>query len=181
MHSPFWPPPVCGECAGYCGIPEQQGEPVDIQHRGAVPQPTHKAGKALQIHRCVICEACPPLFKHDLLTAMLWACYVTWSPLAILHMPSFMIHPSLPPILPPQSILSLSPSFPTPSLLPSNSLPHSHTSVTSVIMQKNGAGLHTASSCFWDNSTDGECVPAGVHDLPKAAKERSTSHVMCTD
>ena len=23
-------------------------------------------------------------------------------------------------------------------------------------MQKNGAGLHTASSCYWDNSTDGE-------------------------
>uniref|UniRef100_A0A2K6TCJ5 Uncharacterized protein n=1 Tax=Saimiri boliviensis boliviensis TaxID=39432 RepID=A0A2K6TCJ5_SAIBB len=22
-------------------------------------------------------------------------------------------------------------------------------------MQKNGAGLHTASSCFWDSSTDG--------------------------
>lgn len=28
--------------------------------------------------------------------------------------------------------------------------------VTCVIMQKNGAGLHTASSCFWDNSTDGK-------------------------
>ena len=28
--------------------------------------------------------------------------------------------------------------------------------VTCVIMQKNGAGLHTASSCYWDNSTDGE-------------------------
>ncbi|GMH38479.1 hypothetical protein BSKO_06363 [Bryopsis sp. KO-2023] len=27
--------------------------------------------------------------------------------------------------------------------------------VTCVIMQKNGAGLHTAASCFWDNSTDG--------------------------
>uniref|UniRef100_A0ABI7Y888 Dynein light chain Tctex-type 1 n=1 Tax=Felis catus TaxID=9685 RepID=A0ABI7Y888_FELCA len=26
--------------------------------------------------------------------------------------------------------------------------------VTCVIMQKNGAGLHTASSCFWDSSTD---------------------------
>lgn len=23
-------------------------------------------------------------------------------------------------------------------------------------MQKNGAGLHTASSCFWDNSSDGK-------------------------
>lgn len=28
--------------------------------------------------------------------------------------------------------------------------------VTCVIMQKNGAGLHTASSCYWDNTTDGE-------------------------
>lgn len=28
--------------------------------------------------------------------------------------------------------------------------------VTSIILQKNGAGLHTASSCFWDNSTDGK-------------------------
>ncbi|XP_069788275.1 dynein light chain Tctex-type 1-like isoform X2 [Narcine bancroftii] len=27
--------------------------------------------------------------------------------------------------------------------------------VTSVIMQKNGAGLHTASSCYWDNNADG--------------------------
>ena len=31
-------------------------------------------------------------------------------------------------------------------------------SVTCVIMQKNGAGLHTASSCYWDNSTDGSCT-----------------------
>ncbi|VDN10996.1 unnamed protein product [Dibothriocephalus latus] len=27
--------------------------------------------------------------------------------------------------------------------------------VTCVIMQKCGAGLHTASSCYWDNTTDG--------------------------
>ena len=27
-----------------------------------------------------------------------------------------------------------------------------------VIMQKSGAGLHTASSCFWDNTTDGSCT-----------------------
>mmetsp|Transcript_17174 Transcript_17174/g.56232 ORF Transcript_17174/g.56232 Transcript_17174/m.56232 type:complete len:114 (-) Transcript_17174:3289-3630(-) len=27
--------------------------------------------------------------------------------------------------------------------------------VTCMIMQKNGAGLHTASSCFWDNTVDG--------------------------
>uniref|UniRef100_A0A8B9GW45 Dynein, light chain, Tctex-type 1 n=1 Tax=Astyanax mexicanus TaxID=7994 RepID=A0A8B9GW45_ASTMX len=27
--------------------------------------------------------------------------------------------------------------------------------VTCIIMQKNGAGLQTACSCFWDNTTDG--------------------------
>lgn len=27
--------------------------------------------------------------------------------------------------------------------------------VTCSIMQKTGAGLHTAASCFWDNTTDG--------------------------
>ncbi|KAJ1483275.1 dynein light chain Tctex-type 1-like protein [Baffinella frigidus] len=27
--------------------------------------------------------------------------------------------------------------------------------VTCVIMQRNGAGLHTTSSCFWDNANDG--------------------------
>jgi len=27
--------------------------------------------------------------------------------------------------------------------------------VTIIIMQRNGAGLHTASSCYWDNSSDG--------------------------
>jgi len=27
--------------------------------------------------------------------------------------------------------------------------------VTCIIMQKNGAGLHTASSCYWDNTSDG--------------------------
>ncbi|CAO1406972.1 unnamed protein product [Diamesa serratosioi] len=30
--------------------------------------------------------------------------------------------------------------------------------VTAMIMQKNGAGLHTASSCFWNNDTDGSCT-----------------------
>ena len=30
--------------------------------------------------------------------------------------------------------------------------------VTCTIMQKNGAGLHTASTCFWDNATDGSCT-----------------------
>eukprot|EP01113_Clastostelium_recurvatum_P029277 TRINITY_DN3530_c0_g1_i1.p1 TRINITY_DN3530_c0_g1~~TRINITY_DN3530_c0_g1_i1.p1 ORF type:complete len:122 (+),score=18.42 TRINITY_DN3530_c0_g1_i1:25-366(+) len=29
--------------------------------------------------------------------------------------------------------------------------------VTCIIMQKNGAGLHTASSCYWDNASDGSC------------------------
>ncbi|KAH9592761.1 Dynein light chain Tctex-type, variant 2, partial [Schistosoma haematobium] len=36
-------------------------------------------------------------------------------------------------------------------------------SVTCVIMQKSGAGLHTASSCYWDSSTDGvHCLPVTV-------------------
>lgn len=30
--------------------------------------------------------------------------------------------------------------------------------VTCTIMQKNGAGLHTASSCYWDNNKDGSCT-----------------------
>uniref|UniRef100_A0A3Q2VKN3 Dynein light chain Tctex-type 1b n=3 Tax=Haplochromini TaxID=319058 RepID=A0A3Q2VKN3_HAPBU len=30
--------------------------------------------------------------------------------------------------------------------------------LTCVIMQKNGAGMQTASTCFWDNSTDGSCT-----------------------
>ena len=30
--------------------------------------------------------------------------------------------------------------------------------VNCTIMQKSGAGLHTASSCFWDNATDGCCT-----------------------
>lgn len=29
--------------------------------------------------------------------------------------------------------------------------------VTCLLMQKNGAGLHTASTCFWDTKTDGSC------------------------
>ena len=28
--------------------------------------------------------------------------------------------------------------------------------ITCTILQKNGAGLHTAAACFWDNVTDGE-------------------------
>jgi len=30
--------------------------------------------------------------------------------------------------------------------------------VSCVVMQKNGAGLHTASSCYWDNVGDGSCT-----------------------
>uniref|UniRef100_A0A0A9WVY5 Dynein light chain Tctex-type 1 n=1 Tax=Lygus hesperus TaxID=30085 RepID=A0A0A9WVY5_LYGHE len=30
--------------------------------------------------------------------------------------------------------------------------------VTCTIMQKTGAGLHSASSCYWDNTTDGSCT-----------------------
>lgn len=30
--------------------------------------------------------------------------------------------------------------------------------VTCTIMQKTGAGLHTASSCYWDNASDGSCT-----------------------
>nr|WAW84851.1 dynein light chain Tctex-type [Halisarca dujardinii] len=30
--------------------------------------------------------------------------------------------------------------------------------VTCAIMQKTGAGFHSASSCFWDNTTDGSCT-----------------------
>jgi len=29
--------------------------------------------------------------------------------------------------------------------------------VTAILMQRNGAGLHTASTCFWDTKTDGTC------------------------
>lgn len=28
--------------------------------------------------------------------------------------------------------------------------------VNCTIMQKSGAGLHTANSCYWDTNTDGE-------------------------
>ena len=38
-------------------------------------------------------------------------------------------------------------------------------------MQKNGAGLHTASSCFWDNQTDGSCAPPSASLSPLALPE----------
>ncbi|KAJ8252748.1 hypothetical protein GJAV_G00205130 [Gymnothorax javanicus] len=30
--------------------------------------------------------------------------------------------------------------------------------VSCAVMQKSGAGLHTACSCYWDTSTDGSCT-----------------------
>ncbi|XP_005999557.1 dynein light chain Tctex-type 3 [Latimeria chalumnae] len=30
--------------------------------------------------------------------------------------------------------------------------------VNCAVMQKSGAGLHTANSCFWDTTTDGSCT-----------------------
>lgn len=30
--------------------------------------------------------------------------------------------------------------------------------INAVIQQKTGAGLHAASSCYWDNNTDGSCT-----------------------
>ena len=32
-------------------------------------------------------------------------------------------------------------------------------SVTCVVMQKNGAGLYSASTCYWDTKTDGQSQP----------------------
>jgi len=40
--------------------------------------------------------------------------------------------------------------------------------VTCVIMQKNGAGLHTASTCFWDTKTDGSCSVRWENDTMHA-------------
>ncbi|CAF3950914.1 unnamed protein product [Rotaria magnacalcarata] len=37
--------------------------------------------------------------------------------------------------------------------------------VQAVIMQKNGAGLHTASSCYWDNTTDGSCTVRTLRNM----------------
>ncbi|XP_055942944.1 dynein light chain Tctex-type 1-like [Argiope bruennichi] len=30
--------------------------------------------------------------------------------------------------------------------------------VTCAILQKNGAGFHSASACYWDDNTDGSCT-----------------------
>jgi dynein light chain Tctex-type 1 len=37
-------------------------------------------------------------------------------------------------------------------------MPFPSRTVTATILQKNGAGLHTSSSCFWDNATDGSAL-----------------------
>ena len=44
--------------------------------------------------------------------------------------------------------------------------------VTCVIMQRNGAGLHTASSCYWDNTSD------GMFTIPQYCVTMCTSCVM---
>lgn len=51
--------------------------------------------------------------------------------------------------------------------------------VTCVIMQKNGAGLHTASSCFWDNSTDGKetSFPTPLRSLAIKVKLKPGLHL----
>jgi dynein light chain Tctex-type 1/3 len=43
--------------------------------------------------------------------------------------------------------------------------------VTAVIMQKTGAGLHTASTCFWDTQTDASC---------SVRWDNKTMHAICT-
>uniref|UniRef100_A0A8C5GL96 Dynein light chain Tctex-type 3 n=1 Tax=Gouania willdenowi TaxID=441366 RepID=A0A8C5GL96_GOUWI len=35
--------------------------------------------------------------------------------------------------------------------------------VTCAVMQKTGAGLHTANSCYWDTAMDGECFKTNMH------------------
>mmetsp|Transcript_35364 Transcript_35364/g.57296 ORF Transcript_35364/g.57296 Transcript_35364/m.57296 type:complete len:111 (+) Transcript_35364:132-464(+) len=43
--------------------------------------------------------------------------------------------------------------------------------VTCIIMQKNGAGLHTASTCYWDTKSDGSC---------SCPWSNNTMHAICT-
>ena len=43
--------------------------------------------------------------------------------------------------------------------------------VTCIIMQKNGAGMHTSATCHWDTEKDGYC---------KVPWENSTMHCICT-
>ena len=42
-------------------------------------------------------------------------------------------------------------------------------------MQKNGAGLHTASSAWWDNTTDGETAQYRASQAPAPASECATA------
>lgn len=147
-------PPVHRECAWHCDIPEQQGEPVDFEHRWTMPQPTHKAWKALQIHRYMI-SITSTSWRHFIMCCLPYILFYPFSgfsssptsfPTTTLSLPNLTF-----------SYL-LRPPYRHSSTLHSMPPPFSLTPVTSVIMQKNGAGLHTASSCYWDNSTDGECV-----------------------
>lgn len=43
-------------------------------------------------------------------------------------------------------------------------------------MQKAGAGLHTASSCFWDNTTDGMPPFNTIHFIEKISSNCYSRH-----
>ncbi|KAG0699137.1 Dynein light chain Tctex-type 1 [Chionoecetes opilio] len=51
--------------------------------------------------------------------------------------------------------------------------------VPCVIMQKNGAGLHTASSCYWNNDTDGSCTVPEVIDAYGREEPLCTLSIIC--
>ncbi|KAG9334425.1 hypothetical protein JZ751_007681 [Albula glossodonta] len=46
--------------------------------------------------------------------------------------------------------------------------------VNCAVMQKSGAGLHTANSCYWDTATDGKtsCSPLSLRHLQLPLKSR---------
>lgn len=46
--------------------------------------------------------------------------------------------------------------------------------VTCIIMQKNGAGLHTASTCFWDTKSDGQHAHTHSATASQRSKRRMT-------
>ncbi|MCP4060196.1 MAG: dynein light chain Tctex-type family protein [Pseudoalteromonas sp.] len=47
--------------------------------------------------------------------------------------------------------------------------------VTCVVMQKSGAGLHLASSCYWDNQTDGSTF--NTHSSSLSSLHATSSHL----
>lgn len=53
-----------------------------------------------------------------------------------------------------------------------------HPLVTCAVMQKCGAGLHTASSCFWDTTTDGKYQAAANKALVKLCTVVSLQFLM---